>query len=123
MACSAQVDPAKGQFCSCAPPTGPEQVSPGEWEQLAAEAKRRGLPDILTYEQRFVAMADAAEEQFRDGEDLNEMVRAKYLDTAIKSLRAALEIAKYRDDWARIEYRERLAKLGVNGSGKKRAVS
>lgn len=98
--------------------SAPAAISPGEFEQLAAEAKRRGLPDILGYEQRFVAFADHAESQFEE-ESLAPMERAKYLDTAVKSLRAALEIARYRDDWSRIEYRERLKKLGRNGSGQK----
>jgi hypothetical protein len=99
-----------------ASPTAPAL---GEWERLADEAKQRGLPSILDYEERFVSMADSAEEKFSDPADMQGMERKGYLDTAVKALRAALEIARYRDDWARIEYRERLKKLGRNGSGKR----
>ncbi len=112
-------EPHKGGGCAaCNANPGAVAVPLGEWEQLAAEAKRRGLPDILGYEQRFVAFADAAEQSHADA-GLAPMERLKALDTAVKSLRAALEIARYRDDWSRIEYRERLKKLGRDGSGKK----
>jgi hypothetical protein len=112
-------EPHKGGACADCRAAGPKAVAPpaGEWAQLGDEAKRRGLPDILGYEQEFVALGKAAKDAFAEADDPKD--KGTFLSAAIKSYRAALEVARYRDDWARIEYREQLQKLGRNGSGKK----
>jgi hypothetical protein len=100
-----------------------EKPAPAALES-APDPAIAGLPSAADHERAFLAVAETAERWAHDvvnagpeGDDEGEMPRpshgtaAKLLDCAIKARRAACELTRWREDWARTKETERQAAL------------